>query len=169
LFLCFCDLFLFSQGYPDCRDDTIKALQVALNIGMDTRLVLHTPLMFIDKAGTWEMAHRLGMTHAPAGVDAMSKGTELVGVIQEHSHSCYVGDRSTRHEWCAHAPYIYRVGPKHIYTYAEREGEGCTHTHIYRCRYRYRYVCVYAYVYTSISISISISIHLYLYLSIYLP
>jgi len=72
------------SGYPDCRDDTIKALQVALNLGMDCRLVLHTPLMFIDKADTWKMAKALG-------------GAPLVEVILEHSHSCYVGHRSTRH------------------------------------------------------------------------
>ena len=74
------------SGYPDCRDDTIKALQVALNLGMDCRLVLHTPLMFVDKAATWQMAHDLG-------------GDPLVECILEHSHSCYVGDRSTRHAY----------------------------------------------------------------------
>lgn len=74
------------SGYPDCRDDTIKALQVALNLGMDCRLVLHTPLMFIDKANTWKLATSLG-------------GQPLEQVILEHSHSCYVGDRSTRHEY----------------------------------------------------------------------
>lgn len=74
------------SGYPDCRDDTIKALQVALNLGMETRLVLHTPLMFIDKAGTWEMAEALG-------------GAPLVDLIVEESHSCYIGDRSKRHDW----------------------------------------------------------------------
>ena len=72
------------SGYPDCRDDTIKALQVALNLGMDCRLVLHTPLMYVDKAATWEMAAALG-------------GDALVQLILEHSHSCYVGDRTTRH------------------------------------------------------------------------
>ena len=75
------------SGYPDCQDDTIKALQVALNLGMDTRLVLHTPLMFIDKKGTWEMAMHLG-------------GRALVELILEHSHSCYKGDRtSPRKPW----------------------------------------------------------------------
>lgn len=74
------------SGYPDCRDDTIKALQVALNLGMDKRFVLHTPLMFIDKAGTWKLAENLG-------------GTPLVDLIREDSHSCYLGDRSTRHDW----------------------------------------------------------------------
>ena len=74
------------SGYPDCRDDTIKALQVALNLGMACRLVLHTPLMFVDKAATWKMAHELG-------------GDELVQCILEHSHSCYVGDRTKRNEY----------------------------------------------------------------------
>ena len=74
------------SGYPDCRDDTIKALQVALNLGMETRLVLHTPLMFVDKAGTWAMAEALG-------------GQPLVDLLVESTHSCYLGDRSKRHEW----------------------------------------------------------------------
>jgi len=74
------------SGYPDCRDDTIKALQAALNLGMDTRLVLHTPLMWIDKAGTWAMTDRIG-------------GAPLVDLIRTHSHSCYLGDRRTEHEW----------------------------------------------------------------------
>jgi 7-cyano-7-deazaguanine synthase len=74
------------SGYPDCRDDTIKALQVALNLGMETRFVLHTPLMWIDKAGTWALADRLG-------------GARLIDLIVEHTHSCYDGDRTHRHEW----------------------------------------------------------------------
>ena len=75
------------SGYPDCRDDTIKALQVALNLGMDTRLVLHTPLMFVDKAATWAMAKKIG-------------GEPLVELVLEHSHSCYKGERATpRHAW----------------------------------------------------------------------
>lgn len=74
------------SGYPDCRDDTIKALQVALNLGMESRFVLHTPLMWIDKAATWQLAETLG-------------GRVLVDVIREHSHTCYVGDRQHRHPW----------------------------------------------------------------------
>jgi 7-cyano-7-deazaguanine synthase len=74
------------SGYPDCRDDTIKAMQVALNLGMERRFVLHTPLMWIDKAETWRMARRLG-------------GDALVGIIREESHSCYLGDHTTRHDW----------------------------------------------------------------------
>lgn len=74
------------SGYPDCRDDTIKALQVALSLGMDRRVVLETPLMWLDKAGTWRMAEEIG-------------GQPLVDLILEESHSCYLGDRSQRHEW----------------------------------------------------------------------
>jgi len=74
------------SGYPDCRDDTIKALQVALNLGMDRRFVLHTPLMFIDKAETWALAERLG-------------GPALVELIRRESHSCYLGDRIHAHDW----------------------------------------------------------------------
>ncbi len=74
------------SGYPDCRDDTIKALQVALNLGMARRFVLHTPLMWLDKAETWRLAEALG-------------GTALVGAIAEDTHSCYLGDRTRRHPW----------------------------------------------------------------------
>ena len=74
------------SGYPDCRDDTIKALQAAINLGMEARFVLHTPLMWIDKAATWALAERLG-------------GARLIEVIVEHTHSCYEGDRTHRHPW----------------------------------------------------------------------
>ena len=71
------------SGYPDCRDDTIKALQVALNLGMERRFVLHTPLMWRDKRATWELAAQLG-------------GAALVEAIRTHTHSCYLGDRTPR-------------------------------------------------------------------------
>ncbi|MBB2784854.1 UNVERIFIED_ORG: 7-cyano-7-deazaguanine synthase [Rhizobium esperanzae] len=74
------------SGYPDCRDDTMKALQVALNLGMETRFVLDTPLMWIDKAQTWQLAVQLG-------------GRELVDVIVKESHTCYLGDRGDLHDW----------------------------------------------------------------------
>ena len=74
------------SGYPDCRDDTIKAMQLALNLGMEARFVLHTPLMWLDKAATWEMAKTLG-------------GDALINVVREHTHTCYNGDRSNLHEW----------------------------------------------------------------------
>ncbi|GJE66438.1 7-cyano-7-deazaguanine synthase [Methylorubrum aminovorans] len=74
------------SGYPDCRDDTIKAMQVALNLGMERRFVLHTPLMWIDKAQTWALAQSLG-------------GQALVDLIVEESHTCYLGERGQRHDW----------------------------------------------------------------------
>lgn len=74
------------SGYPDCRDDTIKALQVALTLGMDKRYVLHTPLMWLDKAATWKMAEELG-------------GAALVELIRRESHTCYRGDRTVLHDW----------------------------------------------------------------------
>ena len=82
------------SGYPDCRDDTLKALQVALNLGMERRFVLETPLMWLDKAATWRLAEELG-------------GQPLVDLILEHTHSCYRGERSRRHAWgygCADCP-----------------------------------------------------------------
>ncbi|RFC62051.1 7-cyano-7-deazaguanine synthase QueC [Fulvimarina endophytica] len=74
------------SGYPDCRDDTMKAMQLALNLGMEARYVIETPLMFIDKAETWEMAERLG-------------GEALVDLVREETHTCYHGDRDHRHAW----------------------------------------------------------------------
>jgi 7-cyano-7-deazaguanine synthase len=82
------------SGYPDCRDDTIKALQVALNLGMNRRFAIDTPLMWIDKAATWALAEELG-------------GHGLVEIIREGSHSCYSGDRSILHDWgygCGNCP-----------------------------------------------------------------
>jgi 7-cyano-7-deazaguanine synthase len=82
------------SGYPDCRDDTIKAMQVALGLGLDRRLVLHTPLMWRDKAQTFALAKALG-------------GEPLLDLVVEDSHSCYLGDRATRHAWghgCGHCP-----------------------------------------------------------------
>jgi 7-cyano-7-deazaguanine synthase len=74
------------SGYPDCRDDTMKALQVALNLGMATRFKLETPLMWIDKAQTWELASNLG-------------GPSLIELIREDTHTCYLGERGTLHDW----------------------------------------------------------------------
>lgn len=82
------------SGYPDCRDDTIKALQVALNIGMEKRFVLDTPLMWIDKAQTWQLAKVLG-------------GRDLVDLIVRESHTCYLGDRGELYDWgygCGQCP-----------------------------------------------------------------
>lgn len=74
------------SGYPDCRDNTLKALQVALSLGMDHPLVIETPLMWLDKQQTWQLADDLG-------------GQALVEIVREKSHTCYLGNRSTRHEW----------------------------------------------------------------------
>ncbi len=74
------------SGYPDCRDDTVKALQAALNLGMESRFVLETPLMWLDKAQTWDLARRLG-------------GERLVDLVRTETHSCYAGDRDRLHPW----------------------------------------------------------------------
>jgi 7-cyano-7-deazaguanine synthase len=74
------------SGYPDCRDDTMKAMQIALNLGMDSRFVIHTPLMWIDKAATWRLAHTLG-------------GDALIEIIRRDTHTCYNGDREHMHDW----------------------------------------------------------------------
>ena len=82
------------SGYPDCRDNTLKALQVALSLGVDRRLTLETPLMWLDKAATWQMAQDLG-------------GAALVELIRRDSHSCYLGERGQLHAWghgCGHCP-----------------------------------------------------------------
>ena len=82
------------SGYPDCRDDTLKSLQVTLNLCIGSNHVLHTPLMWIDKAQTWKMAQNLG-------------GSALVDLIRTETHTCYLGERDRLHEWgygCAACP-----------------------------------------------------------------
>lgn len=82
------------SGYPDCRDDSLKALQATLSLGMDHRFVIHTPLMWRDKAATWAFARDLG-------------GDPLVALIRDETHSCYLGDRTRQHEWgygCGNCP-----------------------------------------------------------------
>ncbi|HVM79892.1 MAG TPA: 7-cyano-7-deazaguanine synthase QueC [Stellaceae bacterium] len=74
------------SGYPDCRDDTIKSLQATLNLGMASRFVLLTPLMWLDKGETWALAEELG-------------GQPLVDLVLEETHTCYQGERGQRHEW----------------------------------------------------------------------
>jgi 7-cyano-7-deazaguanine synthase len=74
------------SGYPDCRDDTLKSLQATLSLGMDHRFVIHSPLMWCDKKATWELARELG-------------GDALVELIRVESHSCYLGERGTLHDW----------------------------------------------------------------------
>lgn len=74
------------SGYPDCRDETIKAIGHAINLGTERTFVFDTPLMWIDKAATWHLAERLG-------------GKALVKTIIEDTHTCYAGDRDHRHDW----------------------------------------------------------------------
>lgn len=82
------------SGYPDCRDNTLKALQVAISLGLDAPMVIETPLMWLDKAQTWALADDLG-------------GVALTDLVLEHTHSCYLGDRTHRHVWgygCGNCP-----------------------------------------------------------------
>jgi 7-cyano-7-deazaguanine synthase len=82
------------SGYPDCRDDTLQALQRALSLGLDQPLRIETPLMWIDKAATWQMAQDLG-------------GDALVAIVRDDTHTCYLGDRGSRHAWglgCGRCP-----------------------------------------------------------------
>jgi 7-cyano-7-deazaguanine synthase len=82
------------SGYPDCRDNTMKALQVALSLGLDAPMTLETPLMFLTKAATWRLAEQLG-------------GAALVQLIVEDTHTCYLGERGELHDWghgCGHCP-----------------------------------------------------------------
>jgi 7-cyano-7-deazaguanine synthase len=74
------------SGYPDCRDDTLKAMQLALNLGTERRFVIHTPLMWIDKAATFALAHAIA-------------GDAFIDLLVEDTHTCYLGDRSQRHDW----------------------------------------------------------------------
>ena len=93
------------SGYPDCRDDTIKAVQLAINLGLDSRFVIETPLMWIDKAATWELARMLG-------------GDDLVDLIVEDTHSCYRGERESRHKW----GHLDEGGPKCLHCLSENAG-----------------------------------------------
>ena len=82
------------SGYPDCRDDTIKAMQVALTLGLDRRVTIHTPLMWIDKAATFALAQSIG-------------GAALIDLLLVETHTCYLGDRAHRHDWgfgCGECP-----------------------------------------------------------------
>lgn len=82
------------SGYPDCRDETIKSLQRTLNLGMATDVTIETPLMWIDKAESWGLAHTLG-------------GTALIELIRTETHTCYLGERGVLHDWgygCGQCP-----------------------------------------------------------------
>lgn len=101
------------SGYPDCRDDTLKALQVAVSLGMGQHFTFETPLMWLDKAQTWELAQTLG-------------GEALVDTVIEHTHTCYQGVRETLHAWgygCGSCPAceLRRSGYERW-----RTGAGCT-------------------------------------------
>ena len=74
------------SGYPDCRDDTMKSLQVTLNLGMASALTIETPLMWLDKNATWSLAESLG-------------GKALVDLIRTDTHTCYLGQRGALHDW----------------------------------------------------------------------
>ncbi len=74
------------SGYPDCRNETLQVLQAAITLGMDKPFEIVTPLMYVDKAGTWALAEQLG-------------GPALIDLIVEHSHTCYLGERAERHDW----------------------------------------------------------------------
>ncbi len=82
------------SGYPDCRDATIQAIRLSLELGMARSIAIHTPLMWVDKAGAFALAERIG-------------GERLLSIVIEETHSCYHGDRSIRHPWgygCGECP-----------------------------------------------------------------
>jgi 7-cyano-7-deazaguanine synthase len=74
------------SGYPDCRDETLRAQQQTLTLGLGRTMAIATPLMWIDKAQTWALTHEIG-------------GKRLVDLVVEHTHTCYLGDRSRRFDW----------------------------------------------------------------------
>ena len=74
------------SGYPDCRNDTLQTLAKALSLGLGKPVTIETPLMFVDKAATWALADQLG-------------GAALIKLIIDETHTCYLGDRATRHDW----------------------------------------------------------------------
>ena len=74
------------SGYPDCRRETIEAMQSALSLGLGRDIAIDTPLMYLSKAQTWALAEELG-------------GQKLVDLILEETHTCYEGNRGLRHAW----------------------------------------------------------------------
>ncbi|MFN7163667.1 MAG: 7-cyano-7-deazaguanine synthase QueC [Hyphomonas sp.] len=74
------------SGYPDCRAVTLKSQEKTLQLGLECDLIIEAPLMYIDKVGTWALAESLG-------------GQPFVDLVTEHTHTCYLGDRTHRHEW----------------------------------------------------------------------
>ncbi len=67
------------SGYIDCRDQFVKSLNVAINLGIDDKITIHTPLMWLDKVETWDLAHQVG----------------ILDVVIKESHTCYNGDRTS--------------------------------------------------------------------------
>jgi 7-cyano-7-deazaguanine synthase len=105
------------SGYPDCRDETIKAMEKALLLGLDRSLTVHTPLMWIDKAATFALAEELG-------------GRGFLDLVIEDSHSCYLGDRTHRHDWgygCGDCPAC-RLRAQGFTTYLTRRNPTATQT-----------------------------------------
>lgn len=74
------------SGYPDCRAVTLKSQEQTLRLGLEAEIVITAPLMYVDKAATWAMAESLG-------------GPSLAELVTEHTHTCYLGDRTHRHDW----------------------------------------------------------------------
>ncbi|MDQ7019863.1 MAG: 7-cyano-7-deazaguanine synthase QueC [Robiginitomaculum sp.] len=74
------------SGYPDCRQNTLDAMQETLRLGMEAPFTIHTPLMHLDKAQSWQMGLDMG-------------GQDLIDLMIEHTHTCYLGTRDTRHDW----------------------------------------------------------------------
>ena len=74
------------SGYPDCRDETLRSLEQAINLGMASKLAIQTPLMWLNKAQSWQLAATLG-------------GQELVELIRTETHTCYLGERGVLHAW----------------------------------------------------------------------
>jgi 7-cyano-7-deazaguanine synthase len=106
------------SGYPDCRDNTLKALQVALSLGLDSAMTVETPLMFLTKADTWAMIQQLG-------------GDRFTALVVEHTHSCYLGERSVRHPWgygCGACPACTLRRSGHTAWLAQARGSGIATT-----------------------------------------
>ncbi len=74
------------SGYPDCRRETINSLKQTLSLGLDKKIFIHTPLMDLNKAEIWRLGYDLG-------------GEKFQNILIEDTHTCYVGDRSTFHDW----------------------------------------------------------------------
>jgi 7-cyano-7-deazaguanine synthase len=106
------------SGYPDCRDQTMRAMAHALSLGLDQDVTIETPLMWIDKSQTWAMAEQLG-------------GAALIEVILEATHTCYLGERGARHAWgygCGTCPACELRARGYDRWTKGRDGEGVPHS-----------------------------------------